>query len=201
MKTFWIVFTLFAISMTVTGTGVALLVARHQMDVPESYRESTIHYRESLPKSKVKLHVAKNDLTEMARRVRYFTENNSGEVTYDTTDEGIWEVHKLEVPVEAAQHLSLLHNHGGRGLSPGYKYWDHTRKVQRAPDSTLVNVKVKYKNKPYRKAMLDIGIAATIIGGICSIVLGVGSIVELDEAFAKRKRARQNDAEQNASAV
>ena len=200
MKSFWVVFTLFIISLTVTGTGVTLLVVRHHVDAPQSYREASINYQDRLAKSKVKVHVAKGDLHEMARRVSHFIRINRGKMTFDGEDT-IFERYEFEVPVEAARHLALLHNEGGRGLTPGYKYWDYQRKVAIAPDSTVMEVTVVYKSKRYLKALLDIGIVMTIIGGICSIILLFGSLFELGEAMSKKNLRKEAEANGQASTV
>ena len=200
MKSFWIVFTLALISLTVTGAGITMLVVRHQIDAPASYREASINYQDRLVKKKVKLHVAKGDKEEMARRVSHFSRINHGKMTFDGSDT-IFTHFDFEVPVEAARHLALLHNQGGRGLSPGYKYWDYQRKMTIAPDSAVIKVKVEYKSKPYLKALLDIGITTTIIGAICSFILLIGASVELSEARAKKKLRQEAEAKQQASTV
>lgn len=179
----WILLCVCLVGWAMLGSGIALLVVRHQQDAPQWYKDASILYDGRPSSAKVNVRVAKADEKIVTKRIARHIKTNGGDITtqYSTDLSAL-------VSPGVAQSVRALH-WNKRGLSPDYRTWpDWVPETADPHGAKPVKLVVNVYGVRYRQLVLDVGITATIIGGLAVIITTAGLVI----AYAMQKEEQRS---------
>ena len=194
MKGVLICAALLCTAIAMMGTGITLLVVRYQAEAPQEYRDASINYQPRLPSGKIKVVVAKHDSKIVQARIERFIRSNGGEIWY-SYDGSV----TAAAPMGTATHISLLNTKRKR-LSPGYKEWPKVPPSAEPREGPEQKIRVSITGVPYRKLMLDLGVATTSGGAIITVIAGIVLIFLTKDELERRRDSKDEEERQVAMA-